>query len=198
MNRPEAPFFLAINHKRKPADPVWYSRAPLGKNKIGEFLTKAAKNAGLSENVTYHSVRKTCISTVMDAEIPVNYVAQRSGHTGKNLKSLDSYKTASDDHQRKMSLLLSSETKSPISSNDAPLNQAVKASQHPVKPREDKQASSGEDPFTVFFAGSNISKIEGCTFKFSFNTAPCSSGESSARSKPQKRHIIISDDSDSD
>ena len=198
MKRPKAPFFLAINHKRKPADPVWYSRAPLGKNKIGEFLTKVAKNAGLPENVINHSVRKTYISTVMDAEIPVNYVAQRSGHTGKNLKSLDSYKTASDDHQRKMSLLLSSETKSPISSNDAPLNQAVKVSQHPVKPREDKQASSGEDPFTGFFAGSNISKIEGCTFNFSFNTAPCSSGESSARSKPQKRHIIISDDPDSD
>ena len=187
MKRPEAPFFLAINHKIKPADPVWYSRAPLGKNKIGEFLTKAAKNVGLPENVTDHSVRKTCISTVMDAEIPVNYVAQRSGHTGKNLKSLDSYKTGSDDHQRKMSLLLSSETKSPISSNDVPLNQAVKASQHPVK-----------DPFTDFFAGSNISKIERCTFNFSFNTAPCSSGESSARSKPRKRHLIISDDSDSD
>ena len=158
MKRPEAPFFLALNHKRKPADPVWYSRAPLGKNKIGEFLTKAAKNAGLPENETNHSVRKTCISTVMDAEIPVNYVAQWNGHTGKNLKSLDSYKTASDDHQRKMSLLLSSETKSPISSNDTPLNQAVKALQHPVKPREDKQASSGEDPFPGTFAGSNISK----------------------------------------
>ena len=112
-------------------------------------MTKAAKNAGLAENVTNHSVRKTCISRLMDAEIPVDYVAQRSGH--KNSKSLDSYKTASDDHQRKMSLLLSIETKSPISSNDAPLNQAVKASQHQFKAREDKQASSGEDPFTGFF-----------------------------------------------
>ena len=73
-----------------------------------------------------------------------------------------------------------------------------------LKPRsihsslEDNQASSGQDPFTGFFAGSNISKIEGCTINFSFNTAPCSSGESSARSKPRKRHIIISDDSVSD
>ena len=162
-------------------------------------MTKAAKNAGLPGNVTSHSVRKTCISRLMDAEVRFNYVAQLSGH--KNLKSLDSYKTASDDHQRKMSLLLSSGTKSPISSNDAPLNQAVKASQHPFKPRQDKQASSGEDPLTgfflFFFAGSNISKIEGCTLNFSFNTAPCSNGESSARSKPRKHHIIISDDSDS-
>ena len=183
MKRPEVPFFLAINHKRKPANQVWYSCAPLAKNKIGEFLTKAAKNAGLPGNVTNRSVRKTCISTLMDAEVPVNYVAQLSGH--KNLKRLDSYKTACNDHQRKMSLLLSSGTKSPISSNDAPVNQAVKALQHPFKPREDKQASSGEDPFTGFFAGSIISKIEDCTFNFSFNTAPCSSSESSARSKPQ-------------
>ena len=40
----------------------------------------------------------------MDAEVPVNYVAQLSGH--KNLKSLETYKTASDEHQRKMSLVL--------------------------------------------------------------------------------------------
>ena len=87
MKGPEAPFFLAINHKRKPADPVLYSRAPLGKNKIGELiLKKAAKNAGLPGNVTKHSERKTYISKLMDAEVPVNYVAQLSGH--KNLKSL--------------------------------------------------------------------------------------------------------------
>ncbi len=41
----------------------------------------------------------------MDADIPSNYVAQLSGH--KNLKSLDSYKTASRVHQRKMSNILS-------------------------------------------------------------------------------------------
>ena len=161
-------------------------------------MTKAAKNAGLPGNVSNRSVQKTCISRLMDAEVPVNYVAQLSGH--KNLKSLDSYKTTCDDHQRKMSLPLSSGTKSPISSNvaTATVNQAVKTSQLPFKPREDKHASSGEDPFTGFFAGSNISRIEGCTFNFSFNTAPCSNGESSARSKPRKRHIIFSDDSDSD
>ena len=94
MKKPDAPFFLAVNHSRAPDNPVWYSRA--GKNKIGEFFTKAAKNAGLPGNVTNHYVRKTCISRLMDAEVPVNYVAQLSGH--KNLKSLDSYKTASAEH----------------------------------------------------------------------------------------------------
>ena len=90
MKTPEAPFFLAINHQRKTDNPVWYRRAPLGKNEIGKFLSKAATNAGIEGNITNHSVRKTCISRLMDADIPTNYVAQLSGH--KNLKSLDSCK----------------------------------------------------------------------------------------------------------
>ncbi len=96
MKDPEAPFFLAINHKRKPENPVWYQKSPLGKNEIGKFLSKAAKNAGIEGNISNHSVRKTCVSRLMDADIPSNYVAQSSGH--KNLKSLDSYKTASRVH----------------------------------------------------------------------------------------------------
>ena len=41
MKDPEAPFFLAINHKRKPENPVWYQKAPLGKNEIGICLSNA-------------------------------------------------------------------------------------------------------------------------------------------------------------
>ena len=80
-------------------------RAPLGKNEIGKLMKTAAQSAGLQGNFTNHTVRKTCISRLMDAEVPLNYVAQLSGH--KNLRSLDSYKAASADHQRKMSLILS-------------------------------------------------------------------------------------------
>ena len=76
----------------------------------------------------------------MDTEIPVNYVAQLSGR--KNLKSLDSYNTASDEHQRKMSLVLSRGKKnSPISSNVAPVNPAVKAWElEPFKQQEKKKS----------------------------------------------------------
>ena len=192
------PVFLTINHKRKPADPVWYSRAPLGKNKIGEFLTKAAKNAGLPENVTNYSVRKTYISRLMDAEIPLYYVAQRSGH--KNSKSLDSYKTASDDHQRtpRCPCYWAAKRNLPsLQTMHRSIKQSKPCSTHSSREKTSKLLQA-RIPSLVFFAGSNISKIEDCTFNFSFNTAPCSSGESSARSKPRKRHIIISDDSDSD
>ncbi|KAL9955901.1 hypothetical protein ACROYT_G037299 [Oculina patagonica] len=105
MKHPDSPFFLAINHKRKPDSQIWYCNSPLGKNAIGKFLVNAAKAAGLSGKISNHSVRKTCISRLMDADLPENYVAQLSGH--KNLKSLDSYKAASEGHQRRMSMVLS-------------------------------------------------------------------------------------------
>ena len=105
MNKPEWPFYLAIKYKRKADDPAWYANAPLGKNSLGKFLKMAAKRKGLQGNVTNHAVRKTSIGRLLDADVPSNYVAQLSGH--KNLKSLDSYKSASLNHQRKMSLVLS-------------------------------------------------------------------------------------------
>ena len=118
---PESPFFLAVNNKRKPDSHVWYTKGPLGKNTIGQFLPKAAKAAGLSGKISNHSVRKTCISRLMDADVPSNFVAQLSGH--KNL-SLDAYKTASVTHQRQMSRFLScSASDRPTSSSTSSLTE---------------------------------------------------------------------------
>ena len=80
MNNQESTFYLAINHKRKPSDTVWYMNAPLGKNSIGKFLKMAAKRTELQGNVTNHAVRKTSIGRLLDADVPANYVAQLSGH----------------------------------------------------------------------------------------------------------------------
>ena len=66
-------------------------RAPLEKNKIGKFLSTALKNAGLhreGKKGTNNSVRKTCISRLLDAYVPENFVAQLSGH--KSTESLQS------------------------------------------------------------------------------------------------------------
>ena len=61
-----------------------------GKNEIGNFLSTAAKKANLQQGqgakITNHSVRKTSISRLLDADIPETYVAQLSGH--KNIDSL--------------------------------------------------------------------------------------------------------------
>ena len=91
MLDPDAPFYLAVNHRRKPSDEVGYLDRPLGKNEIGKFLKNAFASAKLDETnkkVSNHSVRKTSVGRLLEADVQTNFVAQLSGH--KNLKSLDS------------------------------------------------------------------------------------------------------------
>ena len=45
---PESPFFLAVRHGRNPDDQIWFLNSPIGKNKIGRFLSSATKNLPLS------------------------------------------------------------------------------------------------------------------------------------------------------
>ena len=96
MTKPEAPFYLAVKHKRNADDPIWYMKSPLGKNQLGKFLSEAVSAAGLQagkKKLANHSVRKTSIGRLLDANFPENYVMQLSGH--KNMQSLRAYKSAS-------------------------------------------------------------------------------------------------------
>ena len=87
---------FAVQHSDRQVDPqVWYMKAPLGKNEIGLFLKTAADEArkqGQGSRVTNHSVRKTSIGRLLDANTPETFLAQLSGH--KNLQSLQLYKSA--------------------------------------------------------------------------------------------------------
>ena len=106
----DSPFFLAINHKRKLniRKSPWYLNKPLGKNKIGEFMSDAAKVCNFSgKKVANHSVRKTSIGKLLDANIQDIYVAQHSGH--KNTDSLKHYKSANNEKIYEMSNILSTE-----------------------------------------------------------------------------------------
>ena len=117
---PESPFFLAVRYRRKPEDQVSFVNNPMGKNKIGEFLSSATKKLSLSKSgkFTNHSVRKTCIKTLLDFGVSHNSVAQLSGH--KCLKSLDSYAVASHQQQREMSKILSGNENSKPKQQKAP------------------------------------------------------------------------------
>lgn len=52
----------------------------------------------------------TSIGRLLDANTPETFVAQLSGH--KNLKSLQSYKSANEHHQRQISYILSGSSQS--------------------------------------------------------------------------------------
>ena len=62
MNKPESSFYFINKHQKNPGDNIWYKKAPLGKNEVGKPLLKAAEN---------NSVRRTCISKLLDSDLPV-------------------------------------------------------------------------------------------------------------------------------
>jgi len=79
--------------------------SPLGKNQIGQFLPKAAKNAGLEacgRNISDHWVQKISISCLLDAGIPENFGTRLSGY-----KNVQMFKLLGNSavlaHQRQMS-----------------------------------------------------------------------------------------------
>ena len=101
------------------------------------------------------------------------------------MKSLNSYKAASADHQWKKSLILSRSSQESTQTSTVSVHENTTLL---VKLPKDVSKSG-------VFSGTCIGKIEGCTF--TFNIA-CEKEESPKSAKPKKRRIIISDDSDSD
>ena len=62
MNEPESAFYFAIKHQQNPSHNIWTKKSPLAKNEVGKSLLKAAQN---------YSVRKTCVSKLLDSDEPV-------------------------------------------------------------------------------------------------------------------------------
>ena len=180
-NTPDSPFYLGIKYKRQSDSIIWYKNQPMGKNKLGKFMASASTEIGITDKkVTNYSVRKTMIQRLMDAKFTPNEVAQLSGH--KNLKSLDSYMTASDETQKQMSLSLS--------------NNKVQA---PLKPLHNQLNSQVQSSSQIPGASGLLSNavMTGCSFNIAINVNSATTTGLNNQ-PPLKRRRLMIDDSDSD
>ena len=62
MNEPESLFYFTKKYQQNPVDDICYNKSPLEKNEVGKVLLKAAQN---------NFVRRTCISKLLDSDVPV-------------------------------------------------------------------------------------------------------------------------------
>ena len=62
MNEPECSMYFTNKHQQNPDDNICYKKSPLGKSEVGKLLLKAAQN---------NFVRRTCISKLLDSDVPV-------------------------------------------------------------------------------------------------------------------------------
>jgi hypothetical protein len=58
---------------------VWYSRQPLGKNKLGIIMKTMVLTAELYGRKVNHSTRKTFATTLRQSDRPITEVAQLGG-----------------------------------------------------------------------------------------------------------------------
>jgi len=158
----------------------------MAKNKIGQFLSSATKNLPLSTSgkFTNHSVRKTCIKTLLDSGVSHNNVAQLSGH--KSLKSLDSYAVESHQQKRQMSKILSGKE------NSRPKPKAETAEENP------QNQSSGTVQESIqtngIFSGASIGVINIQNLVLPEASGSKHATQKFSAPKKRRRHVIESSD----
>ena len=98
-------FFLSVNHNRPHDSSAWFVDMPMGVNRLGQIMSRAAKSAGLTDGkFSNHSVRRTMCTQLCQKGVPDFMVAQLSGH--KRPENLAVYAVASTEQQHEMNDIL--------------------------------------------------------------------------------------------
>ena len=98
MSHEDSPFFLGINRNGKSSQ--WYRSQPMGNDTLGSIMKRMCVAAGLRGKHTNHSVRKTTMTNLVQANIDSNPSCQLSSH--KNVNSVNRYAVASKFQQKEM------------------------------------------------------------------------------------------------
>ena len=102
MQKPYDPFYLAV--MKNPKTHIWFKKQPLGIHLLGSFMKNMALAANLPGKRTNHSAHRTMITMLRHEKVNPLDISQLSQY--KNLKSIDSYSTVSEE-QQKMSFMIS-------------------------------------------------------------------------------------------
>ena len=58
MNKPDAPFYLGVNHTTKNSDKSWFKACAMGVNKLNTLMKTMAERAGFdNSHLTNHSAQ---------------------------------------------------------------------------------------------------------------------------------------------
>ena len=159
-----SPFYLAINHWKRPGNNILYMKAPLGKNELGKLMKTASQSAGLQGNISNHSVRKTLYFSPNGCRSPRQLrrstQRQQKPEEPRFLQSSIGWPSAKDVSDFKPLRWTEHSVifcKQPCPGEQHCTSESSKA----VNPNETFQ--SGD------FSGACIGKIEGCSFTFNIH-----------------------------
>ena len=181
----DSPFYLQPIPPSRVNSMIWFYPRPMGKNKLGSFMQRAAKFMSFSGRKTNHSVRKTTVQTLTKAGVPPQQIIKITGH--KSVSSLQHYDTVTiDDHRRISGILTKNQTSSTTMPDTNALlqpQQAVISSIRPLTQQQPK-AELGPRPMNSFDRPQTV--MNNCTFNFTL-----------APSAKRRRAFVIESDDDS-
>ena len=92
---------------KTPANPdaPWCEDCPVGKNKLGSYVSEMCAEAGISRK-TNHSLRATGATSLFQSEIPEKIIQKTTGH--RSLEALRKYeRTSKEQHQAVSKVMMS-------------------------------------------------------------------------------------------
>jgi len=81
-DRPDSALYLTP--AKNPTEHCWYSKVPIGHNKLAETIPRLMKKAGIPGYFTNHSLRATSTTRMYDAQLDEASIMQRTGHRSVN------------------------------------------------------------------------------------------------------------------
>ena len=150
-------------------DDIWFDRAPLGVNTLGNMMKEISVAAKLSQIYTNHCIRATSVTLLDRAGIPVHRIMQVSGH--RNDGSVKVYcERQTLQQQKQCSEILAKQTE--IASTDS-MVQARKPLQqtHNSTKNEIRYQNSFSNTTSPKFVDFGEASFENCNFTFNYNVA---------------------------
>ena len=89
LNPGEEALFQRPKRKFCASDEIWFDRAPLGVNSLGNMMKEISIAANLSQVYTNHCIRATSVTLLDRAGVPVHRIMRVSGH--RNEESVQVY-----------------------------------------------------------------------------------------------------------
>ena len=109
-DRPKDAFYL--KPLNKPTPTCWYSKQPLGHNKLAQTVGRLCKAAGIQGYKTNHSLRVATATRLYKSGVDEQLVMERTGH--RSVEGVRTYKRTSDEQQVALSDVLNRAKRSRI------------------------------------------------------------------------------------
>ena len=163
LNPGEEALFQRPKRKFCAKDKIWFDRAPLGVNSLGNMMKEISIAANLSQVYTNHCTRATSVTLLDRAGVPVHHTMQVSGH--RNEGSVKVYcERQTLQQQKQCSEILAARVA--LTALATKPTQQIEHSKRNDITYQNMFATTTSSPKFVDFGNA---KFENCNFAFTYN-----------------------------